>query len=279
MVTASTDADFLGKNNELYDVDVAYSERVHGEESQRRNLDNATWITQRIGRSRSPGRKRFLDVGCSGGGMMMAFASLGYEAYGIEPSAAVRHAPPDLAPRIQNCFFGDETFQTTFDLISAFHVLEHVPSPAAFVDHCMESLAPGGDLVIEVPNFDFALRRLHDDFREAFSQISPHYHLNHFTMDGLDRLLRRRGFTVLRRDRVAPYRRATPPTTDHDPVPTNAGPGAIASPQSSVPLRSRMKQVVWKSRVMRNRIRHTLANTLGFGRYIRIYARADRPGG
>jgi SAM-dependent methyltransferase len=277
-VTAASDADVHRLNEALYDGDETYSNRAYSPYYQQRNLDDATWILRRIGASRRPVSNRFLDIGCSGGGMMAAFASLGYDAWGVEPSSAYLHAPPSLAPKIQQCYFGDETFQQPFGLISAFHVLEHVPDPAAFLVHCHESLAPLGVLVIEVPNFDFALQRLNDDPDEATCQISPSYHINQFTARGLGILMRRTGFTVIRRDRVAPYRR---PAASTPRAPSLQPPVAVsdAVSQPAGTLRSSVKQAVWNSRFLRTRVRHALAQTFGFGRYIRFIARADERDG
>jgi len=40
----------------------------------------------------------------------------------------------------------------SFDVLTAFHLLEHVPDPVAVVRRMLEWLAPGGLVIIEVPN-------------------------------------------------------------------------------------------------------------------------------
>jgi predicted SAM-dependent methyltransferase len=94
---------------------------------------------------------------------MAAFSDLGYESFGIEPSAAGREAPPALASRIEQCYFGDESLAEPVDLSTAFHVLEHVSDPEAFLNRCHSRLNEQGILVIEVPSFEFARKRLNDD--------------------------------------------------------------------------------------------------------------------
>jgi len=42
----------------------------------------------------------------------------------------------------------------TFDLILAYHVIEHVDDPAKFATRAADLLAPGGLFVVATPNFD-----------------------------------------------------------------------------------------------------------------------------
>ena len=132
-------------------------------------------------------------------------------------------------------------------------------------------------LVIEVPDFDFALKRLQNRPDELFYHISPLFHINHFTSAGLETLLRRAGFEVLRRDRVATCLRipagrpAVPPNgelREHD----RHAPDSAVAPRRT--LRSTLKAMIWNRRDRRMRIRHTLAHTMGFGKYIRFIARS-----
>ena len=129
-VASHSEVEVREKNDALYEGATEYNQRVHCEEYRRRCLDDATWVMKRIGAPRWPSLRRYLDVGCSAGGMMEAFSELGFDVYGIEPSDACRHAPPNLASRIQRCYLGQESSTGPFGIISAFHVLEHVPQPS-----------------------------------------------------------------------------------------------------------------------------------------------------
>ena len=93
-----------------------------------------------------------------------------------------------------------------FDLITLWHVLEHVPSPSRTLSLCHDLLRPGGLLAIAVPNDDDArawlvrtkawLRRRRPTPR--YEPLEPHaeVHLSQFKSRVLSSALRSRGFRV-----------------------------------------------------------------------------------
>ncbi len=112
-------------------------------------------IVERLGASHAlPARGRLLDVGCSNGAFLRAFGAARpdwsltgndlHDTYRLEveaiPGVESFHAGPLAA------------VDGTFDLISAIHVLEHVPEPRAFLEGMASKLNPGGALVIQVPD-------------------------------------------------------------------------------------------------------------------------------
>jgi SAM-dependent methyltransferase len=98
---------------------------------------------------------RHLDIGSSGGGLLREFArAYGCAGTGVEPGEAYRKAC-----RAQ----GLEVFASledlgasrehSFDLVSAVHVLEHLPDPVGYLRRLRETwMTPTGRLLIEVPN-------------------------------------------------------------------------------------------------------------------------------
>jgi SAM-dependent methyltransferase len=102
-----------------------------------------------------------------------------------------------------------------FDNITIFHVLEHVPNPRLVVEKCARLLAPGGVLVIAVPNDVQSLRARTKrllrtvgvpKFRKTGRLGLPRIvldgsiseiHLSHFTPIALKRLVERFGFSVV----------------------------------------------------------------------------------
>lgn len=278
----ATQATVRAGNDELYNAATDYAQRVHSDEYLRRCLDDAIWIMQRQGFRRRGTARRHLDIGCSSGGMLSAFQHLGYDSYGIEPSIAADRAPADLAGRIQKCYFGEEAVSQPFDLVTAFHVLEHVVDPAAFLDRCRDNLKPGGRLVIEVPDFDVAKKRLRDSPLALLNHISPYYHVHHFTLNGLDALLRRSGFKVLRGDRVAPY--LGPTVRDNAQVVSQVSRSDTARPERlprepalAIRMLRAAKNAAWASRGVRIWARHVLAHGLGLGQHMRVIAHVAEP--
>ncbi len=104
---------------------------------------------------------RVLDIGCNTGAMLDAFRSYGFETEGIERSAGAART----ARRQHRVYEVDVTspgleLGRLFDVITLSHVLEHIERPAAALRFIARHLAPGGVVIIEVPNWNDATRRL-----------------------------------------------------------------------------------------------------------------------
>lgn len=137
------------------------------------------------------GQGRYLDVGCGSGGALAVAKALGWRVAGIE-------VDPDAAEKARR--FSDEIHRgdilaapfgaASFDVVSAFHVLEHVPNPVAVVRRMLEWLAPGGQVIIEVPNAGGLGASL---FGRAWSGLELPRHLCQFTPESLGRVVEQAG--------------------------------------------------------------------------------------
>jgi ubiquinone/menaquinone biosynthesis C-methylase UbiE len=115
----------------------------------------------------------------------------------------------------------------TFDNITLFHVLEHVPDPKLMLRTCHSLLSPRGILVIAVPNEVTSLRASLRKMlvragvkeqqprvgkfglpRTDLSADSPEVHLSHFTVSVLRRLVHIAGFSIVK-ETLDPYYVAT----------------------------------------------------------------------
>src|SRR6266436_2123552 len=102
-----------------------------------------------------------------------------------------------FAPTELDCWAPDRRFEA----ITAFHVLEHLEDPRAFVAHVARRLVPGGLLAVSVPNPD---RWVLWWVREAWDY--PPHHLTRWTARSLRSLLEQQGFEV-QEVRTEPLRR------------------------------------------------------------------------
>lgn len=112
-----------------------------------------------------PEQGRILEIGCSSGFMLYPLVAAGYECAGVEPSGVFRDY---VRARNVPCFesvgalLDDPRQRRGFDAVMHFFVLEHTAEAANFLETQLELLAPGGVLIIEIPNAADALVTVYD---------------------------------------------------------------------------------------------------------------------
>jgi SAM-dependent methyltransferase len=83
-----------------------------------------------------------------------------------------------------------------YDLITAFHVIEHLSDPRSMLACLAGSLKPNGRMIIEVPSAEDALLTLYDcDAFQRFTYWSQHLFL--FNAPTLEMLARQAGLRVV----------------------------------------------------------------------------------
>ena len=147
-----------------------------------------------VRRFRSSGT--LLDVGCGAGFFVREASKAGFSAQGVEFShEAVDFGMREGGIRITEGDLLDAQFpDSSFDIVTLWHVLEHLPRPVEALKRIRALLKPGGVLVIAVPNFDSVQARV---FRGRWYHLEVPRHLYHFTPGSLRRLLDAGGFDVL----------------------------------------------------------------------------------
>ena len=141
------------------------------------------------------GGGRYLDVGCGSGAGLAVARALGWRVSGIE----VDEAAAQKARRFTDELYVGDVLRApfaaaSFDVVTAFHVLEHVVDPVSVVRRMLDWLAPGGLLIVEVPNAGGLGAAL---FGRAWSGLELPRHLSHFTPETLERTVRKAGGRVL----------------------------------------------------------------------------------
>jgi SAM-dependent methyltransferase len=141
------------------------------------------------------GRGRYLDVGCGSGSALGVAQALGWQVAGVEVDEAAARKARRFSPRVHvGDLLGAPFAAGEFDLVTSFHVLEHVPDPVAAVRRMLEWLDGGGLLILEVPNAGGLGARL---FGHAWSGLELPRHLSHFTPTTLERVVTRAGGRVV----------------------------------------------------------------------------------
>lgn len=137
---------------------------------------------------------RVLDIGAGYGFFVDALHAAGYSRVeGVEISDERRAiARRHTAVPIHNIDVNDARHDAgIFDVITVFHVLEHMTDPVGFLKNIKRMLATGGRLIVEVPNADELLLETSPAYN-AFYWIRAH--LNYFTRGTLSRCFRGAGF-------------------------------------------------------------------------------------
>lgn len=147
---------------------------------------------RRIHGKRAAGR--LLDVGCGSGEFLIGMQRLGWEVSGVESSHAARESlPAELRARVFQRI--EDVTTGPFDVITLWHVLEHLRSPDRDLAGCRALLKEGGLLYVAVPNFASWEARLG---RDRWFHLDVPRHLYHFGPATLTALLQQAGFRVQR---------------------------------------------------------------------------------
>jgi len=161
--------------------------------------DNSQRVLGLIKKFRSSGA--LLDIGAAYGQFLQVARDNGFQVSGIEPNKeSVRIAKEKFNLNLQQGFF-DKNYhnQEQFDVITNFHVIEHVLDPLEFVRTIRNDLKNGGIAVFETPNtcsINFFMTRKKNIY------ILPNEHIFLFSPKSLGYLLKENGLKVIYQKRT-----------------------------------------------------------------------------
>jgi len=142
-----------------------------------------------------PGAK-VLEVGAGDGKLVAAMRDAGLDARGIDPSPAACRAAAAIGADVANVGVDEaEVGPASLDAVVIWHALEHFDQPAESLDRVRSWLAPGGALIVAVPNLASLQAKLGGD--RWFHQDVPRHRV-HLTPAGATALLARTGFATER---------------------------------------------------------------------------------
>ena len=143
--------------------------------------------------------KELLDIGCGTGHFLAHCKSKGWQVTGIEPDPTARSIAReelklDVLEKLK------EIYGKSYDRITLWHVLEHLPNLKEDLSTIFELLKDDGKLFIAVPNYLAYEAKV---FQEHWAAYDVPRHLYHFTPEAMNRLVTKYGLKI---DQVYPMR-------------------------------------------------------------------------
>jgi 2-polyprenyl-3-methyl-5-hydroxy-6-metoxy-1,4-benzoquinol methylase len=148
----------------------------------------------------SPGPSRLLDVGAGRGRFVAAARAAGYQADGIEPSARGVAGAREIGVVLAQASIEEAAVPArSLGVVTLWHVLEHLDEPGQALKRIAGWLRPGGAILVGVPNLASLQAWVGG---EGWYHLDVPRHRVHYTADGVQVLLRRSGFEVVRTHHV-----------------------------------------------------------------------------
>lgn len=140
-----------------------------------------------------------LDIGCGTGLFLKTASHYGFDVYGIDVSqTAVNNAKEEFGVEADKKLISQlDPGHMKFDVITMWHVLEHLINPVDELLYVRNLLKDDGILIIEVPNLNSIKFKLSGGKWKGGNH--PLYHRSFFTSRTLRKLLKRTGFHHRRR--------------------------------------------------------------------------------
>lgn len=144
--------------------------------------------------------KNILDIGAGTGDFLKICADHNWKVTGVEPNAGAREIA--LGKSKEGLFFDsveslkkEEGVFLGFDVITMWHVLEHVPNLDETIFNLKKLLKPEGVLIVAVPNFKSFDAAYYKEFWAAYDVPR---HLWHFSQTAIRRLFFFQGMEVVK---------------------------------------------------------------------------------
>lgn len=141
-----------------------------------------------------------LEIGCGVGDFLHEMEQKGWNCTGIEPS---KEAKAIAKNRVKaNILNPDELASLedeSFDLITMWHVLEHVDNLKEEVMHLQRLLKKGGRLVLALPNYKSADAEF---YREYWAAYDVPRHLNHFCRESINNIFKNTKLKLKKTDKL-----------------------------------------------------------------------------
>ncbi len=137
---------------------------------------------------------KLLDIGCGTGRFLKACKDTGWDAYGTEPDEKARQiAVTDTSCMIQADFLTSYV-EEKFDVITLWHVLEHIHQLHLTLEKISATIKDDGHLIVAVPNL---LSWDAQKYQQYWAAYDVPRHLYHFSPRSIQELFANFGFKIV----------------------------------------------------------------------------------
>ena len=146
------------------------------------------------------GKGKALDIGCGVGDFLHTMEQHGWDCTGVEPS---EDAKAIAKKRIKGQLLSSEEQEnlpdSSFDLITMWHVLEHVDDIRWQIQQLHRLCKPGGRIIIALPNY-----KSYDGqyYKAEWAAYDVPRHLNHFNKETLIKILEESGLRHVKTEKL-----------------------------------------------------------------------------
>lgn len=140
--------------------------------------------------------KKLLDIGCGTGDFLATAKKHSWNIAGVEPDEnALQIATEKTETEIHSNEVLSKMDDQSFDAITMWHVLEHVPNLKEHISTLKRLLKPNGTIFIAVPNFNSHDANLYKEFWAAYDVPR---HLWHFSQGSIKKLFSQENMKVVK---------------------------------------------------------------------------------
>ena len=140
-----------------------------------------------------PEKGSVLDIGAGTGDFLVTAKANGWQITGIEPNENAKKLAISKGVTFKNDTKSIENQQ--FDVITMWHVLEHVPDVTHQIQELQRLLKPNGTIIIAVPNYKSYDANFYGPFWAAYDVPR---HLWHFSKTAIEKLVSRENMKLVK---------------------------------------------------------------------------------
>jgi len=151
------------------------------------------WKKVRLIQKYRTGEKTLLDVGAGTGDFLLAAKDKDWDIEGIEPNQDAKIRAQEKGIELFASL--DLLSNNKYDIITLWHVLEHLPNLEEQIKKLVTLLNEKGTLIIAVPNFNSYDAKY---YKKNWAAYDVPRHLWHFSKEAMEKLFAYHGMSVIK---------------------------------------------------------------------------------